>query len=1064
MAVNHVKIPEISADPEVQARLKELSPRDDVITRREVDADRDGFLDRNEITQAWPAYQFYRVENALFSTRLLSHRHEHPPLLTIRLNNPTQTPLHLRELDAFDPDVAPGRTVDLRRVGLGSLPAQGVELNLAASLVADDARTTTVNEGIARIADYLTGEYFRAHPNILLECGITDVYRLTPRQAVLLATLIPVERIDYSRAQIGAGWDDTERVLNDESPIEQLFRWDKDGNGNGVCRNYAEIVKGVLDALKHIQEPATSRLETTYALYLRDSGLGKDHVPGSVTYHAWNGFVTLTETGLEATVLDPTWADESSRGHDPARILSNDVKLDYTRERFLTLVDYFQDQGMVDPAVLAADLMEKYLQSPPPVFRVLTPQNYQQEFHDPDPSYLIGAQILQTLGELDPLPSARLAGLGPFLKSFATALSDHARQMREVGPYRNRTAFSEDVLESFLIDLSGFVDLCQRLPDDLPSKAEAVQAATKLLTAAFDGFGFNTQIQFYRYLEMAEKMGDVVLADKCIERIASDDSYFSYGLLPTAAQAASPERWPIYRDRLDLTDVPDPDLPERYQVEQDFDYVIAGYSEEGTPQERAQQLEVFYRDVNAVTHALPPADRALLKNYPLEVTTDDRQDYFQPDRLYLARSLDQTEIFKSVSEFIRFRRAWDTFRKNCPCEVELCSYQDSREGSLVPVFKKSYAPQLLEIVAAVRDYFEQVDLGLVRYKHLYIGDDDDARDYLRPTIAIDHFIARDFAAIDRVLQGHSGGRYSALMDRKELQKKYLEVEASTFITGSVDFSDLPDDQIALVDSYHGPFKQVLDELAHDPDYAVLQDHPLKLCIRRRRFGDPAAGFSLDQQGRVELFTATNPSQAASALRQAATDQASFWGRIDAMAAAFHPNTIHLRPLYEHLPLGKINFEALGRLERLLQALTNQPEYTAGFSDLVISFDGENASVAIQAGGADGDPRREYQKGFYPLAEKTFLSQLSAFVTQVRALEHRCIALENVNDLVVTLDWGDLEAVQKCLDRAEAFFATPRPVYVGFTLALTEPGMDMLVEEIAPLIGVDRSQKWIVVKP
>lgn len=338
------KIEEISPDPQVQELLRFLDDGNGVIKTKEVDGDGDGFLDINPVTQVWPEYLFRRVENALFSKRLISSKHEHPPVYEMTLANPSQTKVSIRTLDAFDPEVVPGTQVDLRSMGLGNLDLSATRLNLTGSLIADNP-STPVNEGLANIAKYLVEDYFLKHPKALSQFKITDIYHLTPRQAVLLASYIPIERIQYSQVQAYGGAT-LEREVNDYTPIEQLFQWDQDANGNGVCRNYATVARGILDALKTIQDPATSQINTTYALEIGYEEGGRS-TQGFVGNHAWNGYITLTSEGIEATVLDSTWADVSSKGVDPAQDGYAEIKLDYTRERFATLMGYFGEKGLM---------------------------------------------------------------------------------------------------------------------------------------------------------------------------------------------------------------------------------------------------------------------------------------------------------------------------------------------------------------------------------------------------------------------------------------------------------------------------------------------------------------------------------------------------------------------------------------------------------------------------------------------------------------------------------------------------------------------------------------------
>ena len=418
---------------------------------------------------------------------------------------------------------------------MGSLVAGAPYLNLAASLQADDP-STPANEGVENIARYLEKEYFPRHLEILTAFRIQDIRRLTPRQAVQLASSIPIERLDYSVAQTKAGMNGNQRIVNDDTPIEHLFSWERDDAGNGVCRNYAEIARGVLDALKNLQDPMTSQLNTTYALQL---GLEHDkNVPGYVMDHVWNGYVTLTPAGMEATVLDSTWADDSAE---------EETKLDFTRERFLTLVENLNEKGLVDTASFAEELFKAWIRVPKADFPTIHASNLKQEFRSPPVNYLIGSQILQIFNDNPLLIDSFRDPLIPFIRGYTHALQGHARQMREAQPLLNPKAFALSMLIPFLQNLQSLVDLCQKLPEGFEEKKNALEACRLLLQEAFDRFGFGFIDYAYAYLQIAETLADTQVADKCIDWISSNSDYYRYHELGKIFETVRPERREIYK-------------------------------------------------------------------------------------------------------------------------------------------------------------------------------------------------------------------------------------------------------------------------------------------------------------------------------------------------------------------------------------------------------------------------------------------------------------------------------------------------------------------------------------
>lgn len=295
------------------------------------------------------------------------------PLVSLEITGAEQhASFHLHTLDDFYPA---GRTgeVDLVAAGLDSVVVQTPRLNLLGTNRLDDPNTDE-HEGIRLVANYLDQDYFairadgtRANQHVLDAFGISDLYELTPRQAVQLAAYIPIERIDYSYAQIVDDGPNAESRLNDQLPIHLLLEWGPDGSGNGVCRNYASVAVGTLEALKLLQRPGTSRLTNTYGLEI-----GYTHwaspPPGFVDIHAWNGFVTfdheqdgsITAIG---TVLDSTWADGSANV-DPARLGEPSSRLDYSRERAFTLARYFSADGLIPPDEYARQLLALYHREP----------------------------------------------------------------------------------------------------------------------------------------------------------------------------------------------------------------------------------------------------------------------------------------------------------------------------------------------------------------------------------------------------------------------------------------------------------------------------------------------------------------------------------------------------------------------------------------------------------------------------------------------------------------------------------------------------------------------------
>lgn len=364
-----------------------------------------------------------------------------PPLFRITLTNAERTPLNIRMFKDFDPRIKAGETLDLRTLGLGSIEAGLAYYNLAASLQADDP-ATPLNEGIKNIARYLKYEYFPQHPEILQAAQVSDISHLTPRQAIKLADLIVKERLRYS-----ANPESVDQTLNDEIAIEELLRRGPHRDGNGVCRNYSAIAKGILEALKQMQDPRRSELNTTYALDLPfdrsfTGAIGTGMVPGAVPNHSWNSYLTVTSTGIETTVIDSTWGD--SRGDHG----------DYTERRFLTLVNDLGDRGLIDPELLLHELLAIYESSPP----------------DDPLLYLIASQILSLL-TASRLTASRTGDTTwhptflPVMSFYSRFLKDHAQFIKDTKPFMEKPL--DDLLFPFMRNLRWFCSFLPNLPQEI---------------------------------------------------------------------------------------------------------------------------------------------------------------------------------------------------------------------------------------------------------------------------------------------------------------------------------------------------------------------------------------------------------------------------------------------------------------------------------------------------------------------------------------------------------------------------------------------------------------------
>ncbi|MBT7736683.1 hypothetical protein HN709_03260, partial [Candidatus Peregrinibacteria bacterium] len=338
---------------------------------------------------------------------------KHIPLLQLELGTKDGASLTMGHFDTFNPPSKAGERIDIRAMGIAGAVAHDPKLNLQTTMLLDNPETIE-HEGVRRIANYLEKTYFKEHPNVLSAFGITDIRHITPRQAVQIASYIPIERIEYSRSQASVTFgNNAEGALNDAVPIDKLFEWDKDQSGNGVCRNYASVAIGVLEAIKMLQDQDTSLIHNTYAVNIEHGAMFSElnDIPGAVLNHAWNGFFTVSrdpknqKPTIDGVVLDSTWADSSSLASDPARVGNSEVKLDYTRERFFTLVQKFEKIGLLPPEKYIPQLLDNYKATPPLKWEVIGEQQPEKELLSPTRLF-VGYRILAIFDDMPKIPDA----------------------------------------------------------------------------------------------------------------------------------------------------------------------------------------------------------------------------------------------------------------------------------------------------------------------------------------------------------------------------------------------------------------------------------------------------------------------------------------------------------------------------------------------------------------------------------------------------------------------------------------------------------------------------------
>jgi hypothetical protein len=195
--------------------------------------------------------------------------------------------------------------------------------------------------------------YLLKTPDLSEKYGVGDYRRLTPKQAIQIASEITTRHIDYDYEQITFLGVFTHGIFdNDNDSVSELLK-----EGAGVCRNYAHAVKVIFDSLKALQIPDSSKLVNTYANLSTDidsndpwdisiKPIGKilDSSQGAgrreiVEQHMWNTFYTVSPSGeVQGLVVDATWADKKGKE------MKNP---DYTDSRFLFNLERMVIEGLL---------------------------------------------------------------------------------------------------------------------------------------------------------------------------------------------------------------------------------------------------------------------------------------------------------------------------------------------------------------------------------------------------------------------------------------------------------------------------------------------------------------------------------------------------------------------------------------------------------------------------------------------------------------------------------------------------------------------------------------------
>lgn len=283
-----------------------------------------GVDDAGRFYLATTSFTFDRWDDAkayFISTVEAGERVVDRPLLKLDVDQGTS--IAFSELDAFHPTVAATETsypipaaIEQHLMSEGRLDGKALSAHTYQETIKEQGWESKL---YTFVVQYLKQE----GTDLARRLGIEALDALSPKQAVELATSLVVDLTKYKWSDTRAESGDLvvgKRSAADQQSVLQLLeeglrrRSDPQWEGNGVCRNFASMVKAVFEAVK-ANQTQFSRLRNTYALFEQgndsfapereDSGTLKTNQVG----HVWNSFVTVGREGTaNSVIVDATWA------------------------------------------------------------------------------------------------------------------------------------------------------------------------------------------------------------------------------------------------------------------------------------------------------------------------------------------------------------------------------------------------------------------------------------------------------------------------------------------------------------------------------------------------------------------------------------------------------------------------------------------------------------------------------------------------------------------------------------------------------------------------------------
>ncbi|MBI5621470.1 hypothetical protein HY933_01220 [Candidatus Falkowbacteria bacterium] len=345
-------------------------------------------------------------------------------------------------------------------------------------------------------------EYLRTDgQELLAQLGIENLDSLTPRQAMDLSTQIVLDltKYDHSKSSEGDHSIVGSKAKADESTALELLREgqrrkeDPTWDGNGVCRNFASMVKAVFESLK-ANQTKFNHLRDTHCLYESGmEGFDPKRRNSRVTQlnesgHAWNTFVTIGREGqANASIVDVTWA---KRDLDTRAVTG----LDHTLMRMEPVIQAV-GQGLSADSPEHSAQMEKLLSYY--ALKIETPSRTLSQ--DPQAETLsaesqayyekLAQQVFSEKYDLSQVSAADLVRLG---QQFAQQIAEQQQQSKE---------------KEFFVSRAVALMRRQGVPDTLPpTLVEAVSSAYRTIGAEADAREIETVYQIMTKQSSAEAM------------------------------------------------------------------------------------------------------------------------------------------------------------------------------------------------------------------------------------------------------------------------------------------------------------------------------------------------------------------------------------------------------------------------------------------------------------------------------------------------------------------------------------------------------------------------------